>query len=113
MVEITDTVMRERIAAARSYVLVLLYEGPDFDPERSRPVIWEHGRRNMALNDEGIMPIVCPITDHSPLCGWPFSPPSPTALSSSWTAILACRRGYSPTKSTPAAVFPGRRCLRN
>jgi hypothetical protein len=31
-----------------------------FAPD-ARPIVWEHGRRNMALQAAGIMPIVCPV----------------------------------------------------
>jgi hypothetical protein len=37
--------------------------------EADRPVIWEHGRRNFALRESGLMPIVCPVADDSDLAG--------------------------------------------
>jgi hypothetical protein len=32
-------------------------------------IIWEHGRRNFALRDEGVLSIVCPIADGSDVSG--------------------------------------------
>ena len=32
-------------------------------------IIWEHGRRNFALRAEGVLSIVCPITDESDIAG--------------------------------------------
>jgi hypothetical protein len=67
--DISDDVMRTRIAQARSYTLVLLRAGPRYGDEASRAIIWEHGRRNFALREQGALPIVCPVTDDSELCG--------------------------------------------
>jgi hypothetical protein len=67
--EISDDVMRERIGQARSYTLVLLHQGPRYAEPESRPIVWEHGRRNFALREQGALPIVCPVTDDSELCG--------------------------------------------
>jgi hypothetical protein len=33
------------------------------------PVIWEHGRRNYALRADGILAIVCPISDDTEIAG--------------------------------------------
>ena len=35
----------------------------------SRKIIWEHGRRNFALRAEGVLAIVCPISDGSNVSG--------------------------------------------
>ena len=65
---ISDDFMRENLAKTKQYVLVLLkiarpVSGSD------RPIIWEHGRRNFALRESGLMPIVCPVADDSDLAG--------------------------------------------
>jgi hypothetical protein len=53
----------------RTYTLMMLKRGPHWDvPERDR-IIWEHGRRNFALRENGVLAIVCPIPDDSPWCG--------------------------------------------
>jgi len=66
---ITDEVMRERLQAARAYTAVLLRATdklvrPDVDP-----IIWEHGRRNFALREHGVLAIVLPATDDSDWSG--------------------------------------------
>ena len=58
---ITDEYMRDRIGKARRYSLVVLRPTPG--AEGASQVVWEHGRRNMALQAAGIMPIVCPVGD--------------------------------------------------
>ncbi|HET6810167.1 MAG TPA: hypothetical protein VFH50_04090 [Acidimicrobiales bacterium] len=60
---ITDDYMRDRIGRARAYSLVVLRPAAGYSDPGAREVIWEHGRRNMALQAAGIMPIVCPVGD--------------------------------------------------
>jgi hypothetical protein len=60
---ITDDYMNTRISQARTYALVVLKPTPEYFAASSRPIVWEHGRRNMALQAAGIMPIVCPVGD--------------------------------------------------
>jgi hypothetical protein len=62
-------------AKARQYSVCILKAGPKFelpDPEfRSEvaQIIWQHGRRNVALHKCGLMPVVCPISDASGTTG--------------------------------------------
>jgi len=55
--------MNNRIGQARTYALVVLKPTPEYFAAGSRPIVWEHGRRNLALQAAGIMPIVCPVGD--------------------------------------------------
>jgi hypothetical protein len=61
--EISDDYMHDRIAKAKAYALIVLRPTPEFAAADPRPIVWEHGRRNMALQAAGIMPIVCPVGD--------------------------------------------------
>jgi hypothetical protein len=61
--QITDDYMHDRISQAKAYALMVLRLTAEYSPESSRPIVWEHGRRNMALQAAGIMPIVCPVGD--------------------------------------------------
>jgi hypothetical protein len=60
---ITDYYMNDRLSKTKSYALMVLRPTPEAFAESSRPIIWEHGRRNMALQAAGVMPIVCPVGD--------------------------------------------------
>jgi hypothetical protein len=60
---ITDDYMNNRIGKAKAYALIVLKPTPEYFAAESRPIVWEHGRRNMALQAAGIMPIVCPVGD--------------------------------------------------
>jgi hypothetical protein len=69
MPTITDEFMKERIAKTKTYSLLLLKRGPNWKMDGFEKIIWEHGRRNFALFESGIMPIVCPVSDDSGLSG--------------------------------------------
>lgn len=61
--QITDDYMHDRIGKTKSYALIVLRPTAEYFAADSRPIVWEHGRRNMALQAAGIMPIVCPVGD--------------------------------------------------
>ena len=60
---ITDDYMRDRISQAKTYALIVLRPTQEYFAADSRPIVREHGQRNMALQAAGIMPIVCPVGD--------------------------------------------------
>jgi hypothetical protein len=63
--DITDDYMNARISQTKPYALMVLRPTPKYFAAGSRPIVWEHGRRNMALQAAGIMPIVCPVGDEA------------------------------------------------
>jgi hypothetical protein len=69
MATITDDFMREMLPKTKNYCLVILKAGPNRNMAGVEKIIWEHGRRNFSLRADGIMPIVCPVADGSPLSG--------------------------------------------
>ena len=66
---ITDEVMHERLRAARPYTVVLLHATGQLVRPDAGPITWEHGRRNFALREHGVLPIVLPATDDNDLAG--------------------------------------------
>jgi hypothetical protein len=66
---ITDELMRQRISATKNYCIVILKAGPKKNEEGAEKIIWEHGRRNFALRADGVLSIVCPISDGSNVAG--------------------------------------------
>jgi hypothetical protein len=65
---ISDEYMQDLLGKSKSYSLVLLRAGPNYNAD-ARPTIIEHGRRNMALREEGVLSIVCRVADDSPWAG--------------------------------------------
>jgi hypothetical protein len=66
---ISDQYMTERLAQSRDYTLVILKRTPKLKRPKVDPIIWEHGRRNLALQGAGLMPIVCPVRDAGEYAG--------------------------------------------
>ena len=69
MTEITNEMMLERISKTKNYTLVILRAGKNKSMEGADKIIWEHGRRNFVLREEGKLSIVCPINDGSDCSG--------------------------------------------
>jgi hypothetical protein len=66
---ITDDYMRQMMMTTRPYTIVILTKGPNFHRPDAMTFIWEHGRRNFQLRDEGMLCVVCPIRDESDKAG--------------------------------------------
>jgi hypothetical protein len=110
--EITDETMRARLAAARPYTAVLLRRTdklvrPDVDG-----IIWEHGRRNMALVEHGVLAVVLPVADDSEWAGLGIFAASPEEVEE----IMAHDPGVTagiftyevhPVRGFPGAALPG------
>jgi hypothetical protein len=69
MTTITDEYMYEMLPKSREYTIVLLKEGPGANQENVQKIIWEHGRRNFALRSDGVLSVVCPVTEETGLSG--------------------------------------------
>jgi hypothetical protein len=69
MKEITDELMMQMLPQAKLFSIVLLKSGPNFGKPENQPIIWEHARRNFALREEGLLSIVCPVSDETELKG--------------------------------------------
>ena len=65
----TDEEMGQLLPTAKPYSVVILKRGPRFGDEASPGLIWEHGRRNFGLRDDGVLAVVLPVTDESDVCG--------------------------------------------
>ena len=66
---ITDDFMKARLSTVQTYTVAILRRGPNYRRPDVDPVIWEHGRRNMALWEAGLLPVVCPSADETDFAG--------------------------------------------
>ncbi len=66
---ITDEFMRQRISRSKIYTLVILKSTAKRSEPGADALVWEHGRRNFLLRDEGILAIVCPVADGTEISG--------------------------------------------
>jgi hypothetical protein len=69
MAEITDVDMRAMLPTTKAYTAVILKAGPNRLAEGASAIVWEHGRRNFSLRADGLLPIVCPVTDDTEVSG--------------------------------------------
>lgn len=65
----SDEEMGQLLPTAKQYSVVILKRGPRFGDESSAQIIWEHGRRNFGLRDDGVLAVVLPVIDESDVCG--------------------------------------------
>jgi hypothetical protein len=107
--EISDAYMQEQLAGTREYAVVLLRAAAQYGREGSAAVIWEHGRRNFSLRADGLLSVVCPVTDDTELCVSRSSIPPRSRRASSWTRIQVSGPASSPTRSTRCVVSPATR----
>ena len=66
---ISDEYMKGRLPQSRDYTLLILKRTAKFKRPEVDPIVLEHGRRNMALTQAGLMPIVCPARDTGEYAG--------------------------------------------
>jgi uncharacterized protein YndB with AHSA1/START domain len=66
---VSDETMRARLTKTSTYTAILLHATPAFVRPAVDSIVWEHGRRNMALVEAGILSVVLPVTDDTELAG--------------------------------------------
>ncbi len=66
---ITDEYMKQMITKTKEYTIVILIATQKRDDPEAEKIIWEHGRRNFSLREEGKLPIACPINDGTEVKG--------------------------------------------
>lgn len=69
MAIITDDYMRQMLDGAKDYCICIIRMTPKRKEPGANPVVWEHGRRNFSLRADGVLAIVCPISDGSLITG--------------------------------------------
>lgn len=55
--DMTDERMMELVGSALPYTVCALKPGPNWGVGNWEKIIWEHGRRNLAMREEGILVI--------------------------------------------------------
>ncbi|HUN66332.1 MAG TPA: hypothetical protein VMW43_09540 [Bacteroidota bacterium] len=107
MVPITDDFMRQMLATTRNYTIVLLKSTPKRKEPGADNIVWEHGRRNFVLRAEGLLAIVCPITDTSGISGLGIFNADPAKTEEIMEGDPAVRAGIFTYEIHPCRSFPG------
>jgi uncharacterized protein YndB with AHSA1/START domain len=108
---VTDETMRARLAATSTYTAILLRTTDKFVRPAVEPIVWEHGRRNMALAEAGLLPVVLPVTDDTDLAGigiFAADPEDVRAIMDDDPGVRAGIFSYEvhPVRGFPAAALP-------
>jgi len=97
---ITDEYMKEMITKTREYTVVILKATQKRNEPGAEKIIWEHGRRNFSLREEGKLPIACPINDGTEVKGIGIMDEDPGIKAGIFTYEV------HPCRSFPGAMLP-------
>lgn len=102
--------MGQLLPTAKPYSVVILKQGPKFGDDATPDIVWQHGRRNFGLRDDGVLAVVLPVTDGSDVCGIAVF----AATVDETTAIMGDDPGVAAGVFTfevhSCRGFPGTRC---
>jgi hypothetical protein len=104
---ISDQFMHDRLATVRSYTAVLLRTTETFVGPDTRPIVWEHGRRNFALMHAGIVALVLPAADDSDWAGLYVFTVDPDAVRTVMDSDPGVVAGIFSYEIHPVRGFPG------
>ena len=107
MNSITDDYMREKLKTRKPYTFVILRTGPKSNEPGSDKLIWEHGRRNFELRRDGLLCIVCMITDESEVAGLEIFKTDLEETRKIMEEDVAVRAGILTYEIHPVMSFPG------
>ena len=104
---ISDDTMRQMLPTTKSYSILILKAGPKRHHPGIEPILWEHGRRNFALREAGLLSIVCPISDDSDVDGIGIFNASADDVKTLMEEDPAVQAGIFVYEIHPARSFPG------
>jgi uncharacterized protein YndB with AHSA1/START domain len=104
---IGDDAMRARLDEASNYTAVLLHKTDAFTRPAVDGIVWEHGRRNMALAQAGLLPVVLPVGDETDLAGIGVFAAAPEDVTAIMDDDPAVRAGIFTYEMHAVRGFPG------
>jgi len=107
MANITDDYMKEMISATRTYTVVILRATDKRREPGADKIVWEHGRRNFSLRADGLLPIVCPISDGSEVSGVGIFDAPPDEVRTIMDGDPGVQAGIFTYEIHPCRGFPG------
>jgi hypothetical protein len=104
---ITNEFMQDMLARSKTYSLMILRTGPNWNQPGMDKIIWEHGRRNFELRAKGVLPIVCPVTDGGDIKGIGIFDGNLEATRSILDQDPGVQAGIFVYEVHPCRAFPG------
>jgi len=105
--EITDDFMKQMMPTTKGYTAVILKAGENIGMAGVEKIIWEHGRRNFSLRQQGLLSIVCPVKDGSEVCGIGIFSSTPDETKSLMEDDPGVKAGVFIYEIHPCRSFPG------
>lgn len=107
MTMITDEFMKQMITGAKTYSLVILKATSKWNDPGIEHTVWEHGRRNFALQEDGLLSIVCPINDETNVKGIGIFNATLEEVKTIMDEDPAVKAGIFEYELHPCKSFPG------
>ena len=104
---VADDEMQAGMATTRQYVLAILRQGPAYHDDGARAIVWEHGRRNFGLRADGVLNVVCPVTDDTEVCGVGIFDASVAEVEALMAGDPGVQAGVFVYDVHPCRSFPG------
>ena len=104
---ISDETMSARLSQAKPYTVMLLHATDKCVRPNVDAIIWEHGRRNMALVEAGELLIVLPVADNTGLAGLGVFAGDADRVTAILEADPGVQAGIFRYELHPARGFPG------
>ena len=107
MENITDEYFRERHSKLKDYTIVLIRPTPKRKEAGADAIILEHGRKNMALREDGVLSIVCPVFGEYEISGLYIFNVSVDEVQKIMEDDPAVKAGIFQYEIYPCKGFPG------
>jgi hypothetical protein len=104
---ITDEMMVEYRTSTQPYTLVILNAGPQSEAPGADKIIWEHGRRFLAMRAAGLLPLILPVADGSGVWGAAIFNADPDAVQRIMAQDPAVQAAVLTFEVHPTRSFPG------
>src|SRR5262249_34483901 len=99
--------MNALLPTVRSYSVAILKAGPNFGTDGAQQIIWEHGRRNFGLRDDGVLAVVLPVAGGAEVCGVCVFAGTAEQTSAIMSADPGVCAGVFTVEVHPCGGFPG------
>lgn len=107
MATITDKYMMQMLPTVKQYSIAILKAGPKRNEPGVEKIIWEHGRKNFSLRADGLLSIVCPVSDGSEVCGIGIFNTTEAELKTIMDEDPGVKAGVFVYEIHPCRSFPG------
>ena len=99
--------MRSRLASTKPYTVMVLHTTAAFARPACDAIVWEHGRRNMALVEAGLLSVVLPAADDSGIAGYGIFTVDPDTTRRLMDDDPGVRAGIFSVELHPVRGVPG------